>query len=113
MANESLKTQIAQAWRYQREGRADAAVAEFERILKMDTTNVDANYGMALAQRALKRTDEAIKYFRLALELVQKNAPASSGPVNAGERRRANTPEDDRYMMLVRMINQRLAELNG
>lgn len=112
MAND-LTTQIGQAWRYQREGRASAAIAEYERILKQDGDNIDALYGMGLAYRDDQQTTKAMENFRRALDLVEA-AAASRRPSNTAEERIApNTPEDDRYMMLSRMINQRLAELGS
>ena len=108
-----IKTLISQAWRYQREGRASAAIAEYERILKQDNDNIDALYGMGLAQRDDHQTSKALEYFRRALELVE-TAAAARRPSNTDEERFANnTPEDDRYMMLGRMINQRLTELGN
>jgi tetratricopeptide (TPR) repeat protein len=112
MSNDSIAAQIGQAWRYQREGKTDAAIAEFDRILRQDTDNVDAHYGMGLAQRAAGKYETAIKHFERALALVEAGAAARyHGHVD--EILVANTPEDDRLMMLNRMIKQRLAETNN
>lgn len=112
MANDAT-TLISQAWRYQREGRASAAVAEYERILKQDANNIDALYGMGLAQRDDHQKGKATEYFQRALELVE-SAAAARRPVSSGDERITNnTPEDDRYMMLSRMIRQRLIELGN
>ena len=111
MANDSLAAQIGQAWRYQREGKADAAIAEYERILKQDADNMDALYGMGLAQRAAGKFEAAIRYFERCQELVAA-AIAARGVVRGDAIHLANTPEDDRYMMLNRMIKQRLSEIN-
>lgn len=111
MANDSLAVQIGQAWRYQREGKADAAIAEYERILRQDVDNLDANYGMGLAQRAAGKYEAAIKYFDHCQKLVNA-AIAVRGQVRGDTIYLPNTPEDDRYMMLSRMIKQRLAEIN-
>ncbi len=112
MANESLAAQIGQAWRYQREGKADAAIAEFDRILRQDADNLDAIYGMGLAQRTAGKYEAAIKYFDRCQELVNA-AIAARGVVRGDAIHLANTPEDDRYMMLNRMIKQRLSEINA
>ncbi len=111
MSNDPIAAQIGQAWRYQREGKMDAAIAEFERILRMNPDNVDANYGIGLAQRALGQYEAAIKHFEHARKLVEADAAARRP--NSGELLVANTPEDDRNMMLTRMINQRLVEINN
>lgn len=108
MPAENLASDIGRAWRYQREGKADSAIPEYERILKQDSKNIDANYGMGLAKRDAGMKDQAIQSFQTALSLVE--AAASARNVNPGE---ANTPEDDRYMMLARMIRQRLSELGA
>ena len=111
MSNETIAAQIGQAWRFQRDGKADAAIAEYERILRQDADNIDANYGMALAQRTAGKYEAAIKYFERSKTLVDT---AVAGRSRArGDTLAANTPEDDRYMMLTRMIKQRLAEINA
>ncbi|MBI5669175.1 MAG: hypothetical protein HZC41_14315 [Chloroflexi bacterium] len=112
MSNDSLAAQIGQAWRYQRDGKADAAIAEYERILRMDADNIDANYGMALAQRTAGKYEAAIKYFERTQALVEA-ANAVRKQARGDTLYLANTPEDDRYMMLSRMIKQRLAEINA
>ncbi len=106
MPNENIAADIGRAWRYQREGKSDSAIGEFERILKQDANNIDANYGMGLAQRSVGKKENAVKYFQQALELVKAGAAARNH--TPGER---NMSEDDRLMMLTRMLQQRLAEL--
>jgi tetratricopeptide (TPR) repeat protein len=118
MSNEIIDAQIGQAWRYQREGNVKAALAEYERILKLNDSNIDANYGMGLTQRLAGDKEKAIQYFRRALELVEKGdsvgkAAREVAANTPGERIKPNTVEDDRYMMLTRMINQRLEELGA
>lgn len=92
MSSEHMNNDVSQAWRYQRDGQATSAIAEFERILKQDANNIDANYGMGLAQRSAGRAEESSKYFKRALELVEASETS------------------DRSMMLGRMLKQRLAE---
>jgi Tfp pilus assembly protein PilF len=92
MDGENMNGAVSQAWRYQRDGQATNAIAEFERILKQDANHVDANYGMGLAQRAAGHPQEARQYFKRALELVEASEVG------------------DRSLMLGRMLKQRLAE---
>jgi len=119
MGNESIVAQIGRAWRYQREGNADTAIKEFERILRQEPDNIDANYGMGLAQRAAGHQQAAIEHFQHALDIVDKNDTAGRNAREAAandfqtERIKPNTAEDDRYMMLTRMLKQRLAETNA
>jgi Tfp pilus assembly protein PilF len=108
MSSENMAADIGRAWRYQREGKSDAAIGEFERILKQDPNNIDANYGMGLAQRSMGKQENATQYFQRALELVQEGAKERNH--TPGER---NAPEDDRLMMLERMLNQRLSEVKS
>lgn len=110
MSNDTFAEQIGQAWRYQRDGKADAAVAEYERLLRQEPDNIDANYGMALAQRTAGKYEAAIKYFERTQVLVE--AALTERRQAAGDvPHTANTIEDDRYAMLSRMVKQRLAEI--
>ena len=102
---------VSNAWRYQREHQAATAVTEFEKILKQDADNIDALYGYGLALRDSGKTEAAIAQFQHVLELVEVAALARRPATGESEHRVPNTPEDDRYMMLARMIKQRLAEL--
>lgn len=108
MSSGNIAADIGRAWRYQREGKADAAIGEFESILKQDSNNFDAHYGMGLAQRIAGKKEVATRHFQQALELVEAADDARNR--TEGER---NTPEDDRHMMLKRMLQQRLAETSG
>lgn len=110
-SNPSNTANVSHAWRHQREHQASAAVPEFEQILKQDTNNIDALYGYGLALRDTGNTQGAITNFQKCLELVEAAAAARRPAKNEEEHRVANTPEDDRYMMLTRMLKQRLSEL--
>ncbi len=108
MPNENMAVEVGHAWGLQRSGNADAAIKEYEAILQKDPDNIDANYGMGLAQRLAGNNENAVKFFRHSAELVDAGAKARNH--TPGER---NLPEDDRYLMLGRMLQQRLAELNA
>jgi tetratricopeptide (TPR) repeat protein len=114
MSGESIAEQIGRAWRYEREGKPDNAIAEFQRILKLDNNNVDAYFGLGLAQRVAGKLDDALVSFRKSLELVEaadssSKAARESAAQTAAERVQAKE-HDDRYMMLRRMLQQRIAE---
>ena len=100
MSNVSVETQIGQAWGNYRNDRNDAAVSEFERILKSNPDSVDAYYGLGLTQIALGKKQAAADSFGRALTLVNQ--------VEA-----ANQDERDRFMMLTRMIKQRLEDIGA
>jgi tetratricopeptide (TPR) repeat protein len=111
-SNPSNTSAVTNAWRLQREHQASSAVSEYEKILSQDANNIDALYGIGLALRDSGKKQEAITQFQKVLELVD-SAALTRRPVSTveDEIRIANTPEDDRYMMLSRMIKQRLSEL--
>lgn len=87
---------IAQAWANHRDGRNEAAVTEFDRVVRDAPKDIDANFGLGLAQRALGRYDQAIASFRKAQELVAQEL--------------AKEPGLDRWEMLQRICEQRIAE---
>ncbi|MCB9454600.1 MAG: tetratricopeptide repeat protein [Anaerolineaceae bacterium] len=107
---------ISQAWNLYRQGQPDTAIVEFERILSADRDNVDALYGIGLAQRAAGQYEAAVKSFETALQLVKaisEKQTATRREVYGDKLATQNdpsTPEDDRYMMLVRMLTQRVTE---
>lgn len=113
-SNPSNTSNVSNAWRYQREHQASTAVSEFEKILKQDANNIDALYGLGLALRDSGKKEAAIGQFQQVLKLVESAALARRPTAtNQEEIRVPNTPDDDRYMMLARMIKQRLAELQS
>ena len=90
------KTLLAQAWANHRDGRNEAAVTEFDRILRDAPNDIDANYGLGLVQRSLGRYDQAIASFEKVKSLVAKALEAEPGL--------------DRWEMLQRQCDQRIAE---
>lgn len=100
MADESIAAQIGQAWRTHREGNNEAAINEFGRILRSAPDSIDANYGLGLAHKAAGNQSAAREAFQRALDL-------------AGQVEPADQEERDRYMMMSRMIKQRLEELKA
>jgi tetratricopeptide (TPR) repeat protein len=100
MANESVAAQIGQAWRSHREGNNEAAIEQFGRILRTAPDSIDANYGLGLANRALGNQAAATESFQRALEMTDRAEATSQ-------------EERDRYMMLSRMIKQRLEEIKA
>lgn len=117
MSSENLETRIGHAWGHQRDGEYETAIKEFEQILRQDPNNIDANYGIGLAHRLAGHLQEATQYFQRALDVVTERDSAglaareAAANENLGQRIKPNTLEDDRYMMLTRMLKQRLAEI--
>ena len=94
---EKLDSPLGRAWAYHRDGRNDAAIAEFDRILKDAPNDVDAHFGLALVQRSLGRHDQAIQTLQKVKQLI--------------ERALQDQPGEDRWEMLARMCDQRIAEV--
>lgn len=94
-----LENQIAQAWAQHRQGNHDAAVKAFSQVVSTAPDNIDALFGLGLAQRANHQTDAALETFERCRALIAAQLEANPG--------------EDRYEMLTRMINQRLAELRA
>ena len=101
---------MGQAWNYQREGKFDNALNSFEKAVKASPQDIDAVYGLGLAQKSTGRKTEAIKSFNQALELIEAHQKTLVHEENA-DHEYIRTPEEDRFVMLARMVNQRLAEL--
>ncbi len=103
---------IGDAWGQYREGRPDAAIDSFEAILRQHPDNVDAMYGLGLAQRTAGRIDDAVNSFEQALEHINRAIIALDAAREPEQSEAAiKTPEDDRFHMLNRMVQQRLAEM--
>lgn len=103
---------LTHAWNCQREGRSDAAITEFQKIIQQYPKDIDANYGLGLAQKAVGQNEAAIATFRVALELINQSKQAyEASRDRSAETENIKTPEDDRFQMLARMVNQRLTEL--
>jgi tetratricopeptide (TPR) repeat protein len=103
---------IAEAWGFLRQNRAADAASIFEQLIQKDGEDVDAYYGQGLALRALDKKDAAIESFQKALDVAQKLLAEIRSHYGSDETRSSlDTTDDDRYMMMDRMIHQRLAEL--
>jgi tetratricopeptide (TPR) repeat protein len=99
MANQDYADHLARAWSLHRQGQHDAAVHEFQSLLELSRNNMDALYGLGLAQRSTGQIEAAHETFEKCLEHI-----------DAALREQ---PGEDRYEMLEKMIKQRLAELKG
>ena len=84
----------------------------FEEILKQRPDHIDSLYGLGLSRRANGETAWAIEAFKKALVLATEalNAEDKNGAFKGNN---LESYDDDRYMMLTRMIKQRLVELDS
>lgn len=114
MVTQHTEQRIGEAWRLHRNHDYQGAIRMYEDILKSAPNHVDVLYGLGLAQKSLGNTSDAIKSFHRSLDIARgalrgvRTAASADGVVGAND---IESAEDDRYMMLVRMIKQRLAEL--
>jgi tetratricopeptide (TPR) repeat protein len=110
MSQNTNNALIGRAWAAHRAGKQAEAIKDFEQAMKSDAENVDAYYGLGLAQRAAGQHQAAKASFETAMQLAQTKKAAIQG--EKGENN-LETYEDDRYMMLIRMLTQRLEELHA
>lgn len=97
MNHEDIATISSRAWRALRDGNPAQAVEAFEQALRLQNDDIDACYGMGLAQRNAGSPAKAVEYFQRAASLLDRQSAAGG----------------DRFLMLSRIIRQRLAELGA
>lgn len=108
MAVDEISKMIGDAWELHRKGDQAAAQRLFEDVLQRDAESVDAHYGLGLVKRASGDKAGARSAFESSRELA-KNALET---LRAGrDTNDLSTTKDDRYMMLLRMLEQRIAEV--
>ena len=98
MYNTNVTSAVGKAWALHRNGDNDQAAKEFERLLSQNADDLDANFGLGLVLKALGSKDKALTTFQKTVELTAKGL--------------SEKPGDDRLMMLRRMSQQRIAEIN-
>lgn len=108
MAVDEISKMIGDAWELHRKGDQAAAQRLFEDVLQRDADSVDAHYGLGLVKRA--NGDKAGA--RTAFERCKSLAQSALDSLRSGrDSNDLSTTKDDRYMMLLHMINQRIAEV--
>lgn len=111
----NIGQQVGAAWAAHREGDNTTAEQAFEKAIKMQPDSVDAHYGLGLVLRAQGRNDQAIDEFQTALRLAKEALEAvrtiGEAKGNISTTNDIGSTDDDRYMMLSRMITQRLSEM--
>jgi tetratricopeptide (TPR) repeat protein len=99
---------ISAGWAAHRSGQNDDAIQQFESALSLDNENIDAYYGIGLAERARRRLPEATAAFEKSMQLTQAKLAVTQPESTVSA---VDVPDIDRYMMLVRMISQRISEI--
>lgn len=114
MSTMDLAGRIGSAWRLHRDGGNQDAIRMFEEIIRDRPDSVDAHYGLGLAQKALGDDSAAAGAFQQALDLVEATQSADAFEAEAAGPADANGPNsEDRYMMLTRMLKQRLEDVSA
>ena len=115
MANMHTEERIGEAWRLHRSGDNRGAMKIFDEILVKTPRDVDALYGLGLARRADGDNSGAQEVFQKALDIAENTLKAVDDTSSAEGHHGSNNLEtnaDDRYLMLTRMLKQRLAEVS-
>jgi tetratricopeptide (TPR) repeat protein len=113
MATMQVEERVGEAWKQHRMGNNPAAIEIFEEILKQRPDHIDALYGLGLSRRANGETAWAIEAFKKALMLATEALNTEEKTGGAFKGNNLESYDTDRYMMLSRMIKQRLAELDS
>lgn len=108
MAVDELSKLIGDAWELHRKGDQAGSARLFEDALRRDAESVDAYYGLGLAKRAAGDRDGARSQFEQAGKLAERLLAEIRAGKGSND---LSTTRDDRYMMLIRMIQQRLEEV--
>jgi len=108
MAVDEISKMIGDAWELHRKGDQAAAQRLFEDVLQRDAESVDAHYGLGLVKRASGDKTGAHTAFESSRNLATSALEALRAGRGSND---LSTTKDDRYMMLLRMIDQRLAEV--
>lgn len=116
MSSMAAVEKVGQAWRLHRDGDNEGAIRAFDSIISANPENVDALYGLGLAHKAAGNPSEAADAFSRALEKTESALSAvqtaSHAEGNLGDND-LETNFDDRYMMLTRMLSQRLEDVGA
>jgi len=107
---------IGAAWRRHREGDNHGAISLFEEVLASSPDSVDAHYGIGLAHKASGDLAAAATSFQQGLSITETALSAVQKAAQAEGQHGANDLEtnmDDRYMMLTRMLKQRIEDVRG
>ena len=110
MSTMHTEERIGEAWNQHRTNNNPAAIEIFQEILSSQPKNIDALYGLGLAQRANGENGAAVASFQQALKFAEEGLHENTSMLE-GAGNNLDTDQDDRFMMLIRMTKQRLAEL--
>lgn len=108
MNKEELSKMVGDGWEAIRNGNPKGALDVFRRVLNDDNEHIDAHYGLGLAQRASGDKAAAKTSFETAKRIAERELAAIR---KGGTSNDLSTTRDDRYMILIRMLEQRISEV--
>lgn len=108
MSKDELSVLVGDGWEALRSKDAARAQDAFRRVLNEDKEHIDALYGLGLAQRESGDKAAARTSFTTAKTIAERELAALRGGSMSNN---LTTTRDDRYMILIRMLEQRLNEL--
>ncbi|MCI0710514.1 MAG: tetratricopeptide repeat protein [Chloroflexi bacterium] len=101
MSDNPIDHEIGEAWKAHRQGFHDTAIQQFREILDRDPENLDALYGLGLAEKAAGNNGEAKEIFlhvQARIDGVSAEEEAAGAP--------------GRYFMLANMVKQQINQLS-
>lgn len=112
MAEERNKERIGEAWAMHRQGNHAGAIEIFEDIVRNYPEEIDALYGLGLARRSDGNAQASTEAFNKALTITKERLRALDGGTEVTTNM-LDSHDDDRLLMLRRMISQRIEELEA
>jgi Flp pilus assembly protein TadD len=110
MSKDELSKLVGDGWDALRSKNTASALEAFRRALSEDKDHIDAHYGLGLAQRESGDKAAARAAFGTAKAIAERELAALRGGSTSNN---LTTTRDDRYMILIRMLEQRLNELGA
>ena len=107
---------IVESYGHHRDNNNEQAIQIFKEIIDTAPENVDAHYGLGLAYKASNDMAAAADAFQKALGFAEKAYNAVKTASEAEGYHGGNdldTSEDDRFMMLSKMLKQRLEDVGA
>ena len=101
MSENPIDHEIGEAWKAHRQGFHDTAIQQFREILDKEPENLDALYGLGLAEKAAGNDGEAREVF---LHLQAQIEDISSEEESSGH--------PGKYFMLANMVKQQIRQLD-
>lgn len=105
--NDPNYQKIGDGWAQASRGDYSGAISTFNDIIRSDDANIDGYYGLGMAQRASGDRTGAKASFEKAKTLSEQMLAELRQGATSND---LSTSRDDRYMMLIRMLQQRLDE---